>query len=340
MAPLPCCLKGSVQDYVDVARVGKLHLNGSLLTWDVKGCVANDVDSFCSAFQHRMKVMHGNIDDQTVTKMAHWVCKSLSGNYLLAEVITALKELVEVPDDSLITLSSASEDGSVMDYFVDVLPGCKKLRVGLRWPWKGNIVEFRLNSDASKVEQGTLSCIQTEFDCPPAFNYKPVYKLYLNLYETGSSILDPQESHTSGVEMSSIYQLTASEPLREVDSNEVPNTEACLPNADNIEDDDEVSSVSVWDSLDTSIVAACLLNGENAEAIISRPQDLVDRRQGSGCFHRIDCKDKDLLWRRQGTGSFRRADCQEQERHVGRQFLRKCTGWIHNATHKQHRTRA
>merc|ERR1712070_653706 len=51
--------------------------------------------------------------------------------------------------------------------------------MGLRWPWKGNIVE--LSPELEKLSHGTLNYIQTEFNCPPAPGFIPVYTLNFKL---------------------------------------------------------------------------------------------------------------------------------------------------------------
>lgn len=239
---------GNCPAYVDIARVGKLLLNGSLLAWHVTGCIEADINSFRCAFEEQLKCLlpKDNVDSHIRSNIVFLSCKALSANYVLADLTTLLKRLLAVQENSFISLSTQSCEGVMVNYFVDVLPGCKRIRAGIRWPWAGNIVE--LTPDCLQVAQGTLSSLQTEFDCLPAFDYKPVYEIHL--------------SHKKSfwkMKANSVHRLTAAEALREPVSLELPKLLPCLLGAENI----------------------------SSSAFEGRG-DMVDRCEGGGCFHRID----------------------------------------------------
>lgn len=163
--------------YADIVRVGKLTLNETSLKWDVSGNKDVDVKSFCEAFQFRMRHLNSldsslTMDDQTLAKTCYWVCKGLSINYVLVEVLTWLKSLLGMKPESFCRLGMEPEN---VDYFVDVLEGGCRLRVGLMWRWTGNVIEYF--SNGQKLVRGTLQKLHTEFACPPLSDFKPQYRL-------------------------------------------------------------------------------------------------------------------------------------------------------------------
>lgn len=167
----------STRDYDEIARVGRLWFDGSLLTWDVKHDMKADTQSFRAVFQQQLRrsLPDSGLTNLSCENMCYWVCKSLSANYVLAEVMTKLRALLEVKEDALIKLCMSTEEGAVVDYCVDVLSRLKKLRVSLKWHGRGNVVE--ITPDGEHVERGTLSSIHTEFDFSPKPGSKPVYHL-------------------------------------------------------------------------------------------------------------------------------------------------------------------
>lgn len=297
----PTNVAGNCPAYVDIARVGKLLLNGSLLAWDVTGCIEADIDSFCSAFKDELKRLLPNdsMDDQTRSSIVFLSCKALSANYVLADVMTSLKQLLEVHDESFISLSTQSCEDVMVNYFVDVLPGCKRLRVGLRWPWTENIVE--LTPDGLKVVQGTLSSLQTEFDCVPALGYKPVYEIHLSLKRSFWKM-----------KANSVHRLTAAEALREPVSLELPKLLPCLLGA-------EIISPKAA----SSHVSSCALAAGG---------DMVDRCEGGGCFHRI-VDGAHLADRHQGAGCYDRIVDKAREK-PHQKLFRKCAAWVQDPAHR------
>jgi hypothetical protein len=243
----PINAAGNCPAYVDIARVGKLLLNGSLFTWAVTGSIEADINSFRCAFEEQLKLLdpEGNMDSHIRSNIVFLSCKALSANYVLADLTSLLKRLLVVQENSFISLSTQSCEGVMVNYFVDVLPGWKRIRAGIRWPWAGNIVE--LTPDCFHVAQGTLSSLQTEFDCLPDLGYKPVYEIHI--------------SHKKSfwkMKANSVHRLTAAEALREPVSLELPKLLPCL--------------------LGTKSISSCAFEGGG---------DMVDRCEGGGCFHRI-----------------------------------------------------
>jgi len=298
----PINVAGNCPAYVDIARVGKLLLNGSLLAWNVTGCIEADIDSFCFSFKDQLKRLlpEDCMDDQTCSNIVFLSCKALSANYVLADLMTLLKQLLEVQENSFASLSTRSCEDVMVDYFVDVLPGCKRIRAGIRWPWTENIVE--LTPDGLKVVRGTLSSLQTEFDCLPALGYKPVYEIHL--------------SHKRSfwkMKANSVHRLTAAEALREPVSLELPKLLPCLLGA-------EVISPKAT----SSHVISCALAAGG---------DMVDRCEGGGCFHRI-LDAAHLADRHQGAGCYNRIVDKAREKNHEKLF-RKCAAWVQDPGHRR-----
>jgi len=266
---------GNCPAYVDIARVGKLLLNGSLLAWDVTGCIEADIDSFCRAFKEQLKRLlpKDSMDDQTCSNILLLSCKALSANYVLADLMTLLKQLLEVQENSFISLSTRSCEDVMVNYFVDVLPGCKRIRAGIRWPWTDNIEE--LTPDGLKVVKGTLSSLQTEFDCLPALGFKPVYEIRLS----------HKRRSFWKMKANSVHRLTAAEALREPVPLELPKLLPCLLGVETISHKAASPHVS-----------SCALAAGG---------DMVDRCEGGGCFHRI-VDGSHLADRHQGAGCYNR----------------------------------
>jgi len=188
-------LTESFQDCADVARRGQLVLNGALLTWGVTGHIVKDIASFRDALRRGLRQWFDqcDMDDQALEKVVYWVSKSLSANYVLAEFLNNLRHLLNMREDEFLLLATENEDTcAVVEYVVDFVPGCKRVRVGFRWPWTGNIVE--VTSEGCKIVRGTLKNIQTEFDCTKAHDYHPVYRLRLKL-KTPLSIFHRSSTH-------------------------------------------------------------------------------------------------------------------------------------------------
>jgi len=207
MTPITENTQDTSRDCADIVRTGKLLLNGNLLTWDVTGCMEKDFHSCRDAFLHELRhaFPHYGMDDSTMAEMFRCTCKAPCANYMLIRVVTKLRELLQVQEEAFLTLPTVNEDGVLVEYFVNVNPACKRLCVGLRWPWTENIVE--ITPCGSRTIRGTLTSIQTEFDCPPPRGYKPQYRLCLNLNRS-----------RWGLKKTCVCTIDVSEPLGESDS--------------------------------------------------------------------------------------------------------------------------
>jgi hypothetical protein len=119
-----------------------------------------------------------------------WVCKGSSMTYVLLQVRGWLQNHLDDPFMQIMTSGSDDADPGapkgkvVAEYFVDLAPGMEKLVIGMRWPWKGNVVS--VPPDGDKVVRGTLSDVSTSFNCPPEPGYNPSYKLHLALQQPPS----------------------------------------------------------------------------------------------------------------------------------------------------------
>jgi len=182
--------KDLLRRYADVLRVGRLTVNGREVTWDTHASTANQLQRFCSALstslEHLPEVK--GLDDAVLCKMPYWLCKALSINYALSEVLHLLSRKVGA--------LCCIEDGKSepVDYGVELAriqqeKGVKHiLAVSLDWRGRDNIVCRDLSTAARSVK-GTLSRLETEFPLPPGRDFAPEYTLRLQLRRSFTSRL-------------------------------------------------------------------------------------------------------------------------------------------------------
>lgn len=97
------------------------------------------------------------------------------------------------------SIPMTSDEGTMAEYFVDILCGCRSLRMGIRWPWAANVVEM-CPCSGRKSPQGTLSRVQTQFSIPPPPDFHPEYRLRLKMkssFWNTKCIISPMQPLTS-----------------------------------------------------------------------------------------------------------------------------------------------
>jgi len=172
--------KEVLQRYGDILRVGALRVNGELIKWDTDTCSEKQLASFCVNLGARLeRVLPEMAGKPELRRVAYWLCKSLSINYVLIEVLLMVRQRTGV----FCTVETREEHGSALvEYGLEVLRGefGTKLRAGLQWRTQDNIV-YRDPATAEKKIKGTLSLLSTEFGLPPDPQCIPQYRLDISL---------------------------------------------------------------------------------------------------------------------------------------------------------------
>jgi hypothetical protein len=169
--------KEVLNHYADIVRTGQMHINDVPLSWEVTGNTSRDFDTFGSAFFRRVMRLNSDVgvDGKTLSLSLYWVCKVVSVNFALIEVMDWLRLKT---NGSFVTVHMRSNDGDNAQYHLTVLPGFR-FRVGLKWLWEGNVLEVCPNG--SKEVRGTLSKMYTEFDVPPKQDFVPTFTFKFKL---------------------------------------------------------------------------------------------------------------------------------------------------------------
>uniref|UniRef100_A0A7S0FDY5 Uncharacterized protein n=1 Tax=Pyrodinium bahamense TaxID=73915 RepID=A0A7S0FDY5_9DINO len=178
-----------LKQYADVLRVGRLLVNGSPVTWDTAASTAAQLQGFCVSLHSALRRLPEatGLGDAVLQRAAYWLCKALSINYALAEVLHLLSRRV----GALCCIESCEEGrAGRVDYCAQLsrvhhlggtVPGYgHTLGVSLDWKSRDNIV-CRDPATAERTVKGTLSRLETEFPLPPACGFTPKYTLQLQL---------------------------------------------------------------------------------------------------------------------------------------------------------------
>lgn len=173
--------------YADILRVGRIRVNGAEAAWNTDTSTELQLQGFCAALFERLSAILpevANREPATLCLAAYWLCKSVSINYALIEVLLMVRRRVGV----LCTIETREQGGdTLVEYNVDVLPG-PSMRVSLAWRRGENIVYCNPVTAEHQVK-GSLSLIATEFRLPPDPNYVPSYTLKMRLHRSLASNL-------------------------------------------------------------------------------------------------------------------------------------------------------
>jgi len=152
--------------YADILRVGRIRVNGELVRWDTSTSTREQLRAFCTSLHKKLSALLPDLVDRHPAALryaAYFVCKSVSINYALVEVILLVKKRVGV----LCAIETTEDGGGMLvEYGVEVLPELRRLRPSLTWSRGGNIV-YRDPRNAEKRVKGTLTGIFAEFPLVP-----------------------------------------------------------------------------------------------------------------------------------------------------------------------------
>jgi len=125
----------------------------------------------------------GKASDEVLQQAIYWVCKAVSINYALIEVLL----LVRRKAGCMCTIETADALGCMVTYVIEARP---KQMVHIRICWRGkNNIVYRDPLTASKKVKGTLSCMETEFPLPPVKRFAPAYRLHIEFKRSLSAKL-------------------------------------------------------------------------------------------------------------------------------------------------------
>lgn len=172
MAELPQpFLKEILHQYRDILRLGSLQVNGHIVSWSTRLVPEQQLTTFCSGLFHALREqpeLDGLADDD-LTLGAYWLCKALSINYVLSEVLNLLHDRAGVP----CTIEDNATGARAVQYCVETLQG-PELRASITWSGKGNIMCCDPRTAEKKVK-GTISKVVTQFSFPPERGFAPKY---------------------------------------------------------------------------------------------------------------------------------------------------------------------
>lgn len=159
--------------YADVLRVGSLEVNGSAVRWKTDTSTELQLQHFSSALFERLRELREltSASDDVLQQAPYWVCKAVSINYALIEVLFLVKRKV----GAMCTIETRDECGGLVTYSIEARPG-NQMHVRLSWRGKNNIV-YRDPVTAAKKVKGTLYALETQFSLPPAQKFAPSYHL-------------------------------------------------------------------------------------------------------------------------------------------------------------------
>jgi len=170
-----------LQRYADVLRVGRVMVNGELVTWETSTSTELQLKNFCQELFLRLSHVLPELAEKNPVLLrfaAYWFCKSVSLNYALIEVLLMIKQRVGVLC-SIETRGSGIE-GGLVEYSLDATPGSNNLKAAVSWRKANNIVYLTPERHDVQVK-GTLSRLTTEFHLPPEEGFLPAYCLQMRL---------------------------------------------------------------------------------------------------------------------------------------------------------------
>lgn len=160
--------------YADVLRVGSIVVNGETVRWNTDSSTENQLRAFSQALFGKLRPMPelARLGNEVVAQAAYWVCKAVSINYALIEVLLLIQQKVGV----MCTIETREDSGqALITYSLQVTP-TQVAHLTLSWRGKNNIV-YRAPGSAEKQIKGTLRSLDTEFPLPPDPRFLPAYRL-------------------------------------------------------------------------------------------------------------------------------------------------------------------
>lgn len=179
-----------LRQYADVLRVGRVKLNGEIISWACGGTPQQKFVGFCDAFFAGLRRLSelASIEDAVLQRTAYWFCKVVSINYVFADVLRLVEQKVGVVCS--IETSSAGGEG-LAEYNAEVRQTTSagpSLCVGIDWKGLDNIVYLH-PATAEREVKGTLTRLETEFTLPPKSGFMPTYSLQMSLRHGATRIM-------------------------------------------------------------------------------------------------------------------------------------------------------
>ncbi|CAK0808061.1 unnamed protein product [Prorocentrum cordatum] len=156
--------------YADILRVGQLSVNGEDVRWETNASTELQLAAFCAAFcgeLRRLKDLE-QVPDGVLAMAPYWLCKAVSINYALIEVLMLVQEVV----GKMCTIETRAPGGtSIVAYFVNIVPSAEggslqSMHVEMQWAVSDNIV-YRDPCTAESRVKGSLSSLATDIGLPP-----------------------------------------------------------------------------------------------------------------------------------------------------------------------------
>jgi len=170
-----------VRQYSDVLRVGSLTVNGEVLRWDTSATGEELLKGFCEVFFAKLQTLEElqGLDEAILHQAAYWLCKAVSINYALVEVLNLLRSKVGRACSIQSSKNGGHGGNSLVHYMVEVLPE-RVLKASIVWESEGNVISCDPGT-ASRRVSGTVSSLATEFNLPPDETFMPAYSLQMSL---------------------------------------------------------------------------------------------------------------------------------------------------------------
>merc|ERR1712007_91882 len=124
--------------YGDLLRVGKLNVNGRRVKWDPCGCAARALANFVVAFVEVWTEAMTELEDpdfgfEVVGELIFWICKALSLNYCIREVVALLQTQLHVEEPLSLQTYDNEAQRPLLKYLVDAKPKDGQIHVKLLW---------------------------------------------------------------------------------------------------------------------------------------------------------------------------------------------------------------
>jgi len=166
--------------YADIVRVGHLLFNGESLVWSTNGNTQRQLEAFVTVFLPKLRSLPEvgkALDDEAIFEMLLNICKAVSINFVLFDVLNLLKHKTGKP----CTIETRSQNGgNCAEYFVNTSPGLE-IEAGIAWDTQDNIFAC-IPGASKKTNMGTLSKVQVHFSLLPASKLeRPACSVSLNL---------------------------------------------------------------------------------------------------------------------------------------------------------------
>jgi len=219
--------------FADLLRVGRLNLNGHVVSWETDTSTECQLQGFCACVCSNLRELLPELaqkDPMALRLAPYWLLKSVAINYALIEVVLMIRQRVGV----FCTIETREEGGGpLVEYGVDVLPG-PALRVSLTWSRGDNII-YRDPRIGTKKVKGSFTKLSTEFQLPPNPGVIPAYTLQMQLRRSLASKVVSKLACGGGDAHNASNFISVEEPLRSDSELEVP-TESCT-HPENVEEE-------------------------------------------------------------------------------------------------------